>query len=133
MSSRRIDERGDTLLEVLIALVIIGLVVGAFFASFTTASSASTQQHNLVTADGILRNYAEAVKTAVRDSCNSFATYTPAYSSPDPSFVLGPDPTAPQTCPPVNGPVTQQVPTVTLSVTLPGGATKSLDIAVRTP
>jgi prepilin-type N-terminal cleavage/methylation domain-containing protein len=133
MSFRRIDERGDTLLEVLIALVIIGLVVGAFFASFTTASAASTQQRNLVTADGILRNYAEAVKTAVRDSCNNFATYTPAYTSPDATFVLSPDPTTPQTCPPVSGPLAQQVPTVHLSVTLPSGTTKSLDIAVRTP
>jgi prepilin-type N-terminal cleavage/methylation domain-containing protein len=127
------DERGETLLEVLIALVIIGLVVGAFFASFTTASSASTQQHDLVTADGLLRNYAEAVKTAVRDSCNNFATYTPAYSSPNAAFVLSPDPTAPEACPPVSGPLAQQVPTIHLTVTLPSGTVKSLDIAVRTP
>jgi type II secretory pathway pseudopilin PulG len=133
MTLRRIDERGETLLEVVLAIVVISLVVGAFFASFTTASSASTKERELVTADGILRNYAEAVKTAVRDSCNSFATYTPAYSSPDPKFVLSPDPTAPQTCPPVSGPLVQQVPTVHLSVTLPSGTTKSLDIAVRTP
>jgi hypothetical protein len=86
-----------------------------------------------VTADAILRNYAEAVKTAVRDACNNFATYTPAYVSPDSRFVLSPDPTAPEACPPVIGPVAQQVPTVHLSVTLPSGVTKPLDIAVRTP
>src|SRR5215467_8125481 len=124
MAKHRSDETGETLLEVLIALVIIGLVVGAFFASFTTASSASTQQRNLVTADGILRNYAESVKTAVRDSCNSFATYTPAYSAPS-GFVVSPDPTAPQACPPVSGPLAQQVPTVHLTVTLPSGTTKT--------
>jgi type II secretory pathway pseudopilin PulG len=132
MRSRRNDERGDTLLEVVLALIIISVVVGAFFASFTTASSASTKQRDLVTADGVLRNYAEAMKTAVRDSCNNFATYTPAYSPPV-GFTVSPDPTAPETCPTVTGPLAQQVPTIHLSVTLPGGTTKSLDIAVRTP
>jgi type II secretory pathway pseudopilin PulG len=132
MRTRRNDERGDTLLEVVLALIIISVVVGAFFASFTTASSASTKQRDLVTADAILRNYAEAVKSAVRDSCNNFATYTPAYAAP-PGFTLSPDPAAPETCPTVTGPLAQQVPTVHLSAILPGGTTRSLDIAVRTP
>jgi type II secretory pathway pseudopilin PulG len=120
-------------LEVVIALVIISIVVGAYFASFATASSASSQQHDLVTADAILRNYAEAMKTAVRANCNNSASYLPAYVSPDPRFVLSPDPTAPQACPPVVGSIAQQVRTVSLSVTLPSGTTKRLDIAVRTP
>ena len=48
------------------AVVIIGLVVGAFFATYTTQGSGSTAHRTLVTADGVLRGYAEATKSAVR-------------------------------------------------------------------
>jgi type II secretory pathway pseudopilin PulG len=129
---RKKDEAGDTLIEIVVALVLIGLVVAAYFATYSTSATGSTTQRDLVTADAALRNYAEAIKTAVRASCNDNATYTPAYVSPDPSFVLSPDPSAPQTCPPVTGPLAQQVPQVDLIVTLPNGSTRTMSMTVRT-
>jgi hypothetical protein len=109
------------------------LVVSAYFATYSTSSTGSTSHRDLVTADAALRNYAEAVKTAVRTSCDDDPTYTPAYVSPAPGFVLNPDPAAPQPCPPVTGPMSQQVPQIDLSVTLPNGTTKTMSMTVRTP
>ena len=68
MGVRVRDETGDTLLEIILAIVIIGLVVGAFFATYATQGSGSTAHRTLVTADGVLRGYAEATKSAVRDA-----------------------------------------------------------------
>jgi type II secretory pathway pseudopilin PulG len=131
MTSTASDESGDTMLEVIIAIVIIGMVISVFFGAFATASSASSHHRDTVTADRILRDYAEAVKTAVRANCNNSSTYVTTYASPDSRFVVIPDPTAPQPCPPVSGPIAQQVPTINLSVTF-GSTSKGLSIAVRT-
>ena len=76
MTNRR-SESGETLLEIIMALVIIGLVVSAYFATFSTQASGSSLQRNLVTADGLLRNYAEATKSAVRANCGTSPTFTP--------------------------------------------------------
>src|SRR6476619_4323882 len=121
------NEAGDTLIEIVVALVLVGLVVSAFFATYSTSSTGSTSHRDLVTADAALRNYAEAIKTAVRTSCKDDPTYTPGYVPPA-GFVMSPDPAAPQPCPPVTGPMSQQVPQVDLSVTLPNGTTKTLSM-----
>ncbi len=77
----RRSEEGETLLEVVMALIVIGLVVSAYFATFSTQSSGSTAQRNLVTADGLLRGYAEATKSAVRSDCPSSTTFTTTTTS----------------------------------------------------
>ncbi len=64
------------------ALVIIGLIVSAFFATFSTQGSGTAAQRNLVTADGLLRDYAEATKSAVRMDCGSSTTFTTTTSLP---------------------------------------------------
>ncbi|MET1003368.1 MAG: hypothetical protein ABWZ15_16285, partial [Acidimicrobiia bacterium] len=68
------DETGDTLLEIILAIVIIGLEVGAIFATYATQGSGSTAHRTLVTADGVLRGYAEATKSAVRAQCTGGAS-----------------------------------------------------------
>jgi Tfp pilus assembly protein PilE len=127
------SEDGDTLVEIISAVVVIGLVVSAFFASFTTATRASSTHRDLVTADAVLRNYAEAIKGAARDTVNgcgkaSPTTFTASYAPPA-GFTVAANPSvSAQTCPAVNSTQVEL-----LTVTLPNGKTKSLTIEVRTP
>ena len=74
MHRSRSDEVGDSLVEIVMALVIIGVVIGAFVATFSTGATASSAHKNLVTADVVLRNYAEAAKTAAR-RCSAGAPF----------------------------------------------------------
>ncbi len=80
MTNQR-SESGETLLEIVMAIVIIGLIVSAYFATFSTQGSGTAAQRNLVTADGLLRDYAEATKSAVRTDCGSSATFTTTTTS----------------------------------------------------
>lgn len=133
------DEAGDTLLEIVLAIVIIGLVVSAFFATYSTQGSGSTAQRRLVTADNVLRNYAESIKSAVREQCASGSTYTVSYTSPDSDYALSPDPTTTTfTCPPTSTPgasyaAGQPWQPLTLAVTVPGTSDRSMPLVVRSP
>ena len=75
------SESGETLLEIIMALVIIGLIVSAYFATFSTQGSGTAAQRNLVTADGLLRDSAEATKSAVRTDCANSTTFTTTTTS----------------------------------------------------
>ena len=127
---------GDTLIEILIAIVLIGLMMGVLFASITMGATGSNNQKNLTTADGILRNYAEAAKSAVRTSCaGSGTTFTVAkptvptgWASPSST----PNLSAAQNCP--SKTTGTGVLVVQLFVTVPNvSAPKELDVGVRTP
>jgi prepilin-type N-terminal cleavage/methylation domain-containing protein len=131
------DERGDTLIEVIISLIIIGVVGGAFFAAIATSSTASKSHRDLVSADAVLRDYAEATKSAVRDATNGCGKSNPTTFTvvfPPPEYTMPPGFTVSSTPSLVN----QACPSVTsvqsehLTVTW-GGHSKSLDIVVRTP
>src|SRR4051794_11468339 len=77
------NERGDTLIEILIAIALIGLMMGALYASITLGASGSNKHKHLATADRVLRNFAEAAKTAARSSCTSSgARFTVGYTVP---------------------------------------------------
>ena len=133
----RNNETGDTLLEILLALVVIGLVVGAFMATFSTQGTASTTQRSLVTADGILRSYAEATKTAVRKQCTTAGnTYSVTYATNQTGFTVNSLGTQP--CPPTTTPSPTYAPNqpwapIVLTVTMPNGNTRSLSLVVRSP
>lgn len=73
-------EMGDTLVEVLLALVVIGLTVVAILGAFATTLSATTEQRTLASADAVLRSFAET------------ATYVISLSS-TPAFVACPSST----------------------------------------
>jgi type II secretory pathway pseudopilin PulG len=121
---RHRDEQGMSLVEICLALVVLGLVVSSLLAALATSSTASSQHRDLVSADAALRNYAEATKLAVRQACDDNATYTPPTT--EAAFpVTGAD----GTCPPKSGALTP----VTLTVTLPNGAPQTMDIIVRSP
>jgi type II secretory pathway pseudopilin PulG len=122
----RHDEAGTSLIEIVIALVVLGGVVASLMAALVTSSTASNTHRDLVTADAVLRDYAEATKQAVRASCvEGGTTYSVSYAPPS-RFTVGPLDAQP--CPSVTA---TQV--VHLTVTLPSGTTKGLDIRVRTP
>ena len=139
-------ERGDSLVEILLTIVVIGIVGSAAFYAISFGATNSKSHRDVVTADQLLRNSAEATKQAVRTSCaNGGATYSVPFSTlpaPDPaqtwhqyyetdrSFALPADITN-RTCPSSSG--ASATPTVPLSVTLPNGTTRSLSIVVRTP
>jgi type II secretory pathway pseudopilin PulG len=133
----RQGQEGETLVEILIAIVLIGAVFGAYFASYATAATGSRTQRDLVTADGILRNYAESIKQAVQDPANgcgnsNVSTFTAPYSVPpqfSSGFSVSSTPSVVgQSCPPKTSVQNEH-----LVVTLPDHSTRSLDISVRTP
>ena len=141
-------ERGETLIEILIAIIVIGIVGSAAFFAISIGATNSKSQRDFVTGDQLLRNSAEATKAAVRSACaNGGTTYSVAYSTlpaPDPAqtwhqyyevarkFTIPSDLTN-QACPATTGSIATQTPAVTLSVTLPSGVQKSLAIKVRRP
>lgn len=53
------SEAGDTLVEVLITLVILGITVVALLSGFMTAISASATNQNLTTLDSVLKSFVE--------------------------------------------------------------------------
>jgi Tfp pilus assembly protein PilV len=56
----RATEAGDTLVELLIALVVIGITATALLAGFSTSLSASAEHRHLATTDTALKGYVEA-------------------------------------------------------------------------
>jgi type II secretory pathway pseudopilin PulG len=122
----RRDQRGTTLVEIVIALVILGGLVSTLLAALATASQGSKAHRDLVTADAALRDYAEAAKAAVKLSCagaGGTATYTVSYTPPA-GFTVNSLGT--RTCP-----ASTSVSQLDLSVTLPSGTVRSLSIKVR--
>jgi prepilin-type N-terminal cleavage/methylation domain-containing protein len=139
-------ERGDTLVEVLISVVLVGIIASSIFYTITLGATSSKSQRDFVTADALLRNSAEATKNVVRTTCiNGATTYSVAYSalpSPDSSqnwqqyYVTGqgfaiPADLTNAPCPAFTAANTTRQ--VSLSVTLPSGATRALNIWVRSP
>lgn len=138
----RSREAGDTLIEILLAIVVMGIIGSAAFYTISFGATNSKSHRDFVTADQVLRNSAEATKTAVRSACASGATYSVAFSTlpapvptqtwhqyyeTDRNFTLPAD-LANTPCPGAAA-----TPTVTLSVNLPNGITRSLSIVVRKP
>lgn len=122
------DQRGTSLIEIIFAIVVIGMVVSAITAAISTSENGSVAHRQLVTGDTVMRNYAEAVKTAVRTSCTSSGgTWSATYPPPlAPGYSV--NALSGQSCPNVSSTAT-----VTLQVTLPNTTTRSMYIVVRTP
>lgn len=126
--THRATEAGTSLIEIIFAIVILGIVSSALVAAVATGASGSAAHRDLVTADAVLRNYAETVKQSVRSSCTSGGgTWAATYPPPMPTG-FSVNALAGQSCPAVT-----TTNTVTLTATLPNGMTRSLSIRVRTP
>src|SRR5437016_3715398 len=130
MRRTRPDEAGDSLVEIVLALVIIGVVIGAFVSTFSTGATASSAHRHLVTADAVLRDYAEQTKAEARDGCSSGSSFTMTYPAPGIPAGFSVDPPVGTTtaCPPET-----TVQRLDLKVTMPNGQQKAMSIEVRTP
>ena len=128
MTSRRHRETGDTLVEVLVAIVLIGIVASGSFFAISMGATTSKSQHDYVLADTVLRNYAEAAKQAARNlpctSANAGTSFSPTYTPPTGFTVAATN----LKCPLVTG-----WSKVDITATLPGGTKKLLSVDVRTP
>jgi hypothetical protein len=131
MKGRRYDESGETLLEIVLALVVIALVVGAFFATYATQGSGSTAHRTLVTADGVLRGYAEATKSAVREQCAASGATQFSVTSYTPPSGYTVNALNNQPCPPRAATIAWSP--LTLTVTMPNSQPRTLQLAVRSP
>ena len=119
---------GESLVEVVITIIIISVAVTALIASLATAASSGASHRRVQTADVVVRDYAESMKSATA-TCTSGASYASAYTPPtDYSVSFTADDGKPGTCP---EPTTIQV--LTLTVTPPSGGQKTMQLAIRTP
>jgi type II secretory pathway pseudopilin PulG len=123
---RHRDESGETLIEVVLTIVLIGLAVGALLAGLGTAAAASKQHRDLATSDTVMRSYAEATKQAVRSQCVAGSTTYAVSYTPPPGYA--PPTGAGTTCPAADA--TQSL---DLVVTDPDGHATRMTIVVRTP
>jgi len=67
---RRDDERGETLLELIITLMIMGGVIAAILAGIATAADTSDMGKKEVGVEVVLRDYAEAVMASTYNGCS---------------------------------------------------------------
>jgi type II secretory pathway pseudopilin PulG len=65
------DERGDTLVEILVAVVVIALAVTAIVGALVAGIGASGQHRNLAVEDTLLKSYADAAKQQIELQTNS--------------------------------------------------------------
>ena len=124
-SGRRRRDRGDSLVEIVMTVVIVGATVTALIASLATAANASRTQRDGARADAVMRNFAEAAKAASK-SCTPGASYQVAYTPPD-GFTVAATP-GDGICPAAHA---TQV--LTLTVRGPSGLEDTMQIVLRTP
>lgn len=74
------DDRGETLLELLIAVAIIGLGVTSILGAVMIAVSSSTLDQQQVQAQARLKSWAEKLNTATYVSCATHSSY-PSYAT----------------------------------------------------
>ena len=96
----REDDSGETLLEILLSIMIIGIAVTAVLGGVGIAAKASTQDERQIHAQALLRSWGEHIQARTTDvsyvPCATPATYGPAsawaYTSPTPPTGLEPLP-----------------------------------------
>jgi type II secretory pathway pseudopilin PulG len=122
-STRR--DAGETLVEIVMTVVIIGIAVTALVSGLASTATASTTNRNTVVADTVMRNLAEAMKDSA-SRCVDGQPIEATYAPPD-RFVVTITPADPL-CP---SPTTTQG--LTLEVDGPDDVHQSMQIVVRTP
>ena len=101
-------ERGDTLIEVLVAVAILGIASVALLTAFSTAITASAEHRVLATSDSVARSAAEAVFSEVEQASPAAYQQCPASYSNVASSLTSPSGSA--------SPVVPSTYTVALSV-----------------
>ena len=109
-------------------LTIIFGIMTVLYATYTTQGQGVAAHRSLVATDGVLRSYAEAVKSSVRADCETGSTFTvtpPASMPADYTVTRSPSSSS---CPAEN-----TIQEITITATPDGGRERSLQIAIRTP
>ena len=122
-----VSTAGSTLIEVLVAAVIMSSAVMVLVTGMSTLFSSSAQNRQATTAGVVARDYAEALDLAVAQTgawCSS--TYTVALTPP-----AGYTVSASYGACPTNNATTPQFQTVTISASAPNGSTELLRMVVR--
>jgi type II secretory pathway pseudopilin PulG len=118
-------DRGETLVEIILAVVIIGVSVTALVSGLATAANAGVVQRDGALSDTVLRNIAEDAKATAR-TCRVGDPLALDLSLPT-GWSAATAPSGPQ-CPAAATPLR-----LTISVTSPSAVTSTLDVVVRTP
>jgi len=126
------DERGETLIEVLATIIILGTAIAALLAGLGTVVLSSARHRDQATGNALLRSYAEAVKQTTRSGyvLNQCPT---TYNVPATAYTLPNGWAVPtnQTVNPCPGGVDPGTQQVRITVVTPRSATQTLDIWVR--
>ena len=131
----RRDDKGETLIEVLAAIIILGTAIAALLSGLGTAVLNSSRHRDSATGNALLRGYAEALKQSTRagyrTNCpTSYPVSPTAYTLPSGWAV--PTNTVINPCPFGAGSDlgTQRV---TITIVTPKNVSQSLDVWVRKP
>jgi Tfp pilus assembly protein PilV len=132
---RALSDAGETLVELLVSIVIMGIAVTAILGAVGMASNSSSTHENLAKAQGLLRNWAESLtySTTCPPAVNPFSA--PSGFTTNSATVAYWNPTSRQ----FNGACGSSTGMyrVTLSITATGGQGASipqtLDVTMRRP
>src|SRR5262245_7635352 len=72
--NRKRRDAGETLIEVLITMIILGGAIAALVGGISTTVLLSSRHRDLATANALLRSYAEAIKENARTGYQPCAT-----------------------------------------------------------
>jgi len=123
------NDRGETLIEVLAAIIIIGTAIAALVGGLATTILTSSHNRERATANTLLRSYAEGVKQFSRAG---YFDCTTTYVVPDTAYILPPGWTRPTNIvSPCPGGVDAGTQRVTITVESPTHARQILEIWVR--
>lgn len=78
MNARRRDDRGFTLIELIIAITLMGMAVGAVFGGLGLFFKIQDTQQSNAVIDAEIRNYAERILAEPYTDCATAATYKAA-------------------------------------------------------
>jgi len=132
MRSDDATDTGSTLVEVLIATVLMGSAIIVMVTGMSTLFASSIQNRQATTAGLVARDYAEALMVSVAaqapaDPWCSTTPYVVDYTPP-PGFAVT---TAPTAACPVENTTTPQFQPLVITATSPSGRTETLRVVVR--